>query len=238
MDVATALKGRRSIRDFKPDPIPDALLAEVLEEARWAPSWSNTQPYRLGLVSGEKRHALSATLASSFDAGRKLQRGSAISKLKALVTREGLPSPDVAVPMDYPDDLQEARRATGFGLYGMLGIERADFAARDRQMRRNYEFFGAPAVAFLFGHQRLGLYAALDTGVFLQSLMLAAQARGLGTCAQGALAIWAAPVRALFDVPPDYRLLVGVSIGFPTDAAVNAFSPGRPSADALLLKSR
>src|SRR5947207_919073 len=134
MDVSTALKARRSVREFKPDPIPDVLLAAVLEEARWAPSWSNTQPYRVGIVNGDRRHALSATLAASFDAGRALQRGSALTKLKGLLTRKGLPTSDVRVPMEYPDDLQAARRATGFGLYGVLGIERTDHPARDRQM--------------------------------------------------------------------------------------------------------
>ncbi len=238
MDLSTALHDRRSVRDFKPDPVPDALLAAVLDDARWAPSWSNTQPYRVGVVTGAKKDALSAELCASFDAGRRLQRGSLLTKLGGLITRRGLPTSDVPVPMDYPEALQPARRATGFGLYGVLGIGRDDFAAREAQMRRNYLFFGAPAVAFLFAHRGLGLYGALDAGVFLQSLMLSAHARGLGTCAQGALGVWAAPVRALFDVAPDYRLLVGVSIGYPSAHAVNAYNPGRPAAEALLLRAR
>ncbi|MBS1153602.1 MAG: hypothetical protein H6Q89_5300 [Myxococcaceae bacterium] len=75
MDVRTALHERRSTRDFKPDPVPDELLARVLEDARWAPSWSNTQPYRIAVVSGARKEALSQQLCARFDTGRALQRG-------------------------------------------------------------------------------------------------------------------------------------------------------------------
>jgi nitroreductase len=236
MEVSAALHDRRSIRDFKPDPVPDALLAQVLEDARWAPSWSNTQPYRVALAKGPERDALSAELCREFDAGMAAQRGSVLKKLAALVTRKGLPTPDVAVPMTYPEDLNPARQATGFGLYQRLGIARDDYAARTAQLRRNYEFFGAPVVAFVFGHQQMGLYAALDAGVFLQSLLLSAHAHGLGTCAQGALAVWAKPVRERFQVPTHYKLLVGVALGYASSHPVNNYNPGRPPVDELLLR--
>ena len=177
-------------------------------------------------------------LSGAFDTGRALQRGSALKKLTALITRKGMPDSDVDVPLEYPEDLQPARRATGFGLYRLLGIERTDHAARDLQMRRNYQFFGAPIVGFVFVHRSLGLYSALDAGLFLQSLMLSAHAHGLGTCAQGALAVWAGPVRALFEVPPNYRLIVGVSLGYPSDSPVNGYNPGRTTAAELQLVPR
>ena len=238
MDVSAALHERRSIRDFKPDPIPEALLSTVLEDARWSPSWSNTQPYRVALAKGPVRDELAAGLCRQFDAAMALQRGSLLKKVAGLVTRKGLPSPDVTVPMTYPDELQPARRATGFGLYQRLGISRDDYRARNAQMRRNYEFFGAPVVAFVFVHQKLGLYAALDAGLFVQSLMLSAHAHGLGTCAEGALAVWAKPVRARFLVPAHYRLLVGVALGFASDHPVNAYNPGRIPTQDLLLAPR
>jgi nitroreductase len=236
MDVSAALHERRSIRDFKPDPVPEPLLTAVLEDARWSPSWSNTQPYRVALAKGPARDALAAELCEQFDTGMAVRRGSALKKLVGLVTRKGMPTPDVAVPMKYPADLQPARRATGFGLYRLLGISRDDRAARNAQMRRNYEFFGAPVVAFVFVHRGLGMYAALDAGVFIQSLMLSAHARGLGTCAQAALAVWAAPVRERFKVPAHYRLLVGVAIGFVSAHPVNEYNPGRPPVEGLLLE--
>jgi nitroreductase len=75
----------------------------------------------------------------------------------------------------------------------------------------------------------------LDAGFMLQTLLLSAHARGLGTCAQGALAMWAGPVRAEFEVPDHYRLLCGVSIGYASDHVVNEYAPVRPAVDEILL---
>ena len=234
MDVSTALRTRRSTRAFKPDPVPHDLLMACLEDAGWAPSWSNTQPYRVAVASGRLRDTLSAELCARFDAGLRLLKAPRWRQLIG-VWRGEKPRSDFPVPMTYPDDLQEARRAAGLGLYERLGIRRDDRASRDRQMRRNYEFFGAPVALVVFAHAGLGAYAPVDAGVFLQSFLLAAHARGLGTCAQAALAVFADPVRAAFAVPPSYRLLVGCSVGFPADHPVNSYNPGRrPVADLML----
>ena len=130
-----------------------------------------------------------------------------------LVTPGAMPDGDFKTNLAYPQDLQPRRRDTGHGLYALLGIARNDHAAREQQMRRNFEFFGAPTVLFVFVHAGLREFSVLDAGIWLQSLMLSAQAHGLATCAQGALATWAGPVRAAFDVPPHYKLICGVSIG-------------------------
>ena len=105
-------------------------------------------------------------------------------------------------------------------------------------MRPNFEFFGAPAVVFLFVHRGLREFAALDAGLYLQTLMLSAHARGLATCAQGALATWAWPVRSAFEIPRPYRLICGVSIGHASDNAVNRYNPGRPDPVRLRLAPR
>jgi nitroreductase len=235
---AALTRARHSVRDFRPDPVPESLLREVLEDAITAPSWSNTQPYRLAVASGELRDRLSAELCARYDAGMRARRGGLADRAKVLLTRTGLPDGDFRVPERYPDDLQPARVACGRGLYEVLGIDRADRPARDRQMRRNFECFGAPTVVFVFVHAGLREYAVLDAGLVLQTLLLAAHARGLGACAQGALALWAGPVREAFEVPREYRLLCGVSIGYPTPAPVNDFRPGRAALDTMLLPAR
>jgi nitroreductase len=232
------IESRASVRDFRPDPIPDELLREVLGDALAAPSWSNTQPYRLAVASGEVRDRISAELCARFDDGMRVRRGGWPVKARALLDRSARPDGDFRVPMRYPDDLQPARVAAGRGLYAVLGIGRHDIAARDRQMRRNFEFFGAPTVVFVFVHRGLREYSVLDAGHVMQTLMLAAQVRGLGTCAQGALAIWAGPVRAEFDVPDDYGLICGVSIGYASEDPVNGFRPGRTGVDEVLLAPR
>jgi nitroreductase len=210
------VRSRRSVRDFRPDPVPDDVLRSVIGDALAAPSWSNTQPYRLAVASGERADRIRDGLA------RRIAEAAA-------------PDGDFAIPLAYPEDLQERRRATGYGLYSVLGIDRSDRDARDRQMLRNFEFFGAPTALFAFVHEGLGAYSVLDAGFMLQTLLLSAHARGLSTCAQGALAVWAGPVRAEFDVPDHYRLICGVSLGYASDHPVNAFDPGRPSVDEVLI---
>lgn len=225
--LSTLIRSRRSVRDFLPDPIPPSVLDAVLADANWAPSWSNTQPYRVAVATGAVRDRIAAQLCDSFDRGMAAQNGGAWAKLKLLVTRRGLPDGDFKTQFDYPEDLQPRRRDTGRGLYQLLGIDRHDIAARDRQMRRNFEFFGAPTALFLFAHKGLHEFSVLDAGIWLQTLMLSAHAHGLATCAQGALATWAGPVRQAFSVPAPYQLTCGVSIGYASSHTVNQYNPGR-----------
>ncbi len=217
MTASDLLIRRRSIRAFRPDPVAPDVLDRILAAAQEAPSWSNTQPYRLGLATGALRDALAADLTAAFDAGSKEL------------------APEIPLPLSYPPELQRRRQATGFGLYETLGIAREDYAARNAQMRRNFEFFDAPVALFVFVHEALGQYAALDAGVFLQSLMLAAVDEGLGTCAEGALAMYSGPIRRRFDVPEGYKLLCGLSLGYPAEDRVNGFRPARKGRDELLL---
>ncbi len=226
---------RRSVRDFLPTPIPQGVLDAVLADANHAPSWSNTQPYQLAIASGVVRNQLQTELATRFDQGMAAQRGGWLGKLKLWASRDGLPDGDFTTNFEYPADLQPRRRATGHGLYELLGISRKDHAAREAQMRKNFEFFGAPTAIFVFVHSGLREFSVLDAGIFTQTLMLSAHARGLGTCAQGALATWAGPVRAAFDVPNDYKLICGISIGYPSPRMVNSFNPGRAPVAELQL---
>ncbi|MBU6281418.1 nitroreductase [bacterium] len=218
MSVDEILRRRSSIRAFRADPVDPDLLARVIEGALQSPSWSNVQPYLLAVASGTECEALRREL---------------IAASSSLV-----PSPEYPMLFEYPAPLNARRRATGFGLYGVLGIRREDHAAREEQYRRNFAFFGAPTVAFLFAHEALGAYAVLDAGVFLQSILLCGTAEGLGMCAQASLASYPDVVRGRFDVPDGYRLLCGISIGHPADEAVNRFRPVRMTPGELLLAPR
>lgn len=221
------VRSRRSVRDFRPDPVPPELLERILGDSSWAPSWSNTQPYLVAVAEGSRRDRLAAELLRQYDAGVAAQAGGPLHKARALLTRTGIPDGDFDTTLDYPDELQPFRRATGFGLYETLGIDRQDKAARSAQLRRNFEFFGAPVAVFLFVHAGLKEFAVLDAGGWLQTFMLSAHANGLATCAQGALATWPAPVREEFDVPDPYRLICGISVGYASDHPVNEYNPGR-----------
>lgn len=236
--LAEIIRARRSVRDFLPDAIPQAVLDSVLADANCSPSWSNTQPYRIAIASGEIKNQLKAELCARFDIGMKAQRGGLVGKLRLLATRRGLPDGDFKINFEYPQELQPARRATGHKLYELLGIGRKDHAAREDQMRKNFEFFSAPTVIFLFVHQGLREFSVLDAGIYLQTLMLSAHANGLATCAQGALATWGGPVREKFDVPEHYKLICGVSIGYASQHPVNQFNPGRGDQQALVIPTK
>lgn len=238
MEFQQVLRARNSVRAFRADPVPWALIETVLADALQSPSWSNTQPYRVAVATGETTEALRAELSARFARVSPLQRAPWWRKLWALLRGGILPNGDFKAPLNYPPELQARRVETGKGLYATLGIERGDHAARDAQMARNFAFFDAPVALFVFVHRKLGVYSTLDAGIFLQSLMLAATDRGLGTCAQGALALWRSPLDRHFDVPADYQLLCGLSMGYPANEPVNRFRPARRELDDLLLWPR
>jgi nitroreductase len=113
-----------------------------------------------------------------------------------------------------------------------MGIDRDDATGRDAQTARNYKFFGAPVEIFFFAHKSLGVYSVSDVSFFAQNLMLSAQARGLGTCAQGSVAMWSKVVRKEFKVPRHYKLAYGLAIGYASDDPVNSYCAERlPIAD-------
>ncbi len=227
---------RRTTRDFLSKDVPDSLIDELLTDAMTAPSWSNTRPYLVGIAKGEKRDRISKELLNRWDAAGKALKGGLLGRAKLLFTRYGLPTSDYKVFRPYPKDLVPRQQRVGAELYGLLGIKRDDQVARQAQWARNYEFFGAPVELFIFTHSGLDEYSVLDAGHFMQNLMLGAHARGLGTCAQGAVALWADPIRKEFQIPKGYKLLCGIAIGYPSDHKVNSFQAERLSIEEIKLK--
>ena len=236
MNVSDALNERSSIRGFRSDPIPEAILNEILETALKAPSWCNVQPFKLAVAQGAVRDDLAKNLSAKWDTAAATGQMSLPAKLFSVATKGVLPDGDFDVQFNsYPSEFIERRQECGYGLYSSLGISREDRAARDRQTRRNFEFFDAPIAMFLFTHSSAREYGILDAGLFLQSLMLVAQEKGLGTCAQGALATWRSPLEKTFNIPPHYKLLCGLSLGYPNDDPINQYSPDRMPREDLMI---
>jgi nitroreductase len=152
--------------------------------------------------------------------------------------RTRVPEGDYPLVFEYPPELDSRRKDTGYGLYRVLGIARDDMPARQEQFLRNFELFDAPNALFLFAHEALGIYGALDAGIFLQSIMLAALELGVQTCAQASLACFPDVVRRHFEIPDGYRLLCGISLGYAVPDPVNDFRPGRVSVDDVLMPVR
>lgn len=235
MQFSDALRSRHSVRDFSAQPVSEAQVEALLDQALLSPSWSNTQPYRIAIARGAVRDRLAKAYSQKFERASRLQGRPRWQQLLMGAALGCLPDGDFKPVLTYPPELHERRVATGYGLYRLLGIERHDKPARNQQMARNYEFFGAPVALFFFVHEGLEAYSVLDAGILLQSLMLAAKDQGLDTCAQGALALWRSPLDAEFEIPKAYKLICGLALGYASDAPINQFQPGRrPLADFLL----
>ncbi|WP_026460387.1 nitroreductase [Schaalia suimastitidis] len=227
-DIFSALAAsRRSVRDFRPDPVAPEVLEAILNDARTAASWSNTRPYMLAIATGEQAERIKAAYVAEFDASLKAQHKDPVAMAKMVAKRQ-LPDGDFPVTAKYPEDLRPASVEVGVGLYSHLGIQRGDTQARDDQNRRNFVAFGAPVVGFVFIHKDFQPFSAHDAGIMLATLMLSAKARGLDTCGLGSLAIWRRPVDAEWDIPKHYGLMTGFALGYASDDHVNRFEATRP----------
>lgn len=238
MNLFELILERRSIRQFDSTPVPEELIEKIITCALNVPSSSNTQSYRLAVATGELCEQLRAELSKKYQDAQRISKQPLPLKLINGLLAGVKPDGPFHHDIQYPAELQQRRVDCGMGLYETLGIERSDREARSRQMQRNFEFFDAPVVMFLFVNQSMGAYSALDAGIFLQTLMLSATEKGLGTCAQAALGIWTKPVLKHFEIEQGYELICGLSMGYIADHPVNHFRPKKRTLDELLLKAK
>jgi len=196
MDVATAISSRRSLRGFLPTPVPRATLERLIALAARAPSGTNTQPWRVHVLTGAARDALVAAVCQAFDQEPDAHR----------------------FEYDYyPNEFFEPylarRRKVGFDLYKLVGIAKGDTAAMRAQHRKNFEFFGAPVGLMFTIDRRLAQGSWLDYGMFLENLMLAARGEGFDTCAQAAWAQFHRIVGEHLKLPENEMLVCGMALG-------------------------
>jgi len=201
MNVTEAVMNRKTTRGFKPDPVPEEIIHDVLEIARHAPSNSNTQPWHIAIVSGPARQQLQDEIFSEIAAGTK--------------PYATWPSGGVGLSGAY----KQRQRDCAYGYYATMGIEREDMPARQELLMKNWEFFGAPHAAFLSMPDTMHRANAVDMGIFLQTFMLLLVERGLASCPQGALASYPGPVRRIADIPEGNAILCGISFGYPDNNA-------------------
>lgn len=239
MEFSDVLNNRRSIRAFSDKAIDQSILDEILLEAAESPSSSNTQPYKLAVATGDTCQQLGQALLEKYYSVNKIQRMPTPKKLFKVLTSKSMPDGDYKPILGkYPGIFQQRRMETGKGLYEILGIGRGDPKARDEQMARNFTFFDAPAAVFVFIHPGMTHTALVDSGIMMQSLMLSATNKGLGTCAQGALGMWRSPLEKHFNIPEGYKLVCGLALGYPTYDIVNTYRPNKLGLDELLIPSK
>lgn len=210
-DVFEAARTRRSIRAYKPDPVPPDVVRDIVALGRHAPSGSNIQPWQVHVLTGKTLERV----------GKAIQR--------AFLEDEPGHQRDYnyyTEPIYEP--YLERRRQCGWGLYGTLGIARGDRAKSKAYRATNYNFFGAPVGLVFTIDRKLEKGSWLDYGMFLQTIMLAARARGLHTCPEAAIASYPDIVRRQLDITVDRVVICGMAMGHADpNAIVNTFQPPR-----------
>ena len=209
MKVIEALKTRKSIRKFKDKAIEKDTLKELFEAAKWTASSKNTQPWKVAVVSGQKKIDLMQKLLQEVENAEKPR-------------------------MEYDYDggklegeMKQRAIECGQALYGALNIGRDDKEKRIEQWKQNYISFDSPTVIFIFKNKDAGLSGYIDCGMLIQSIMLAATDLGLATCSQASLGQYPDIVKKEvgFD---EYTLVCGMAIGYEdTQAPVNNYRTAR-----------
>lgn len=210
LSVSDAVERRISVRAFKPDPVPEALVRDILERAARSPSGGNVQPWRVHVLAGAPLARFKAMIAARLAA-------------------DGPEGPEYDV---YPPNLWEPHRSHRFGcgedMYATIGVAREDKAGRLRQFDANFAFFGAPVGLFFTLDRRMGPPQWADVGMFLQTIMLLAVERGLDTCAQEAWARWPKTVMDFLELPDSQMLFSGMALGWrDPDAPINSLRTRR-----------
>ncbi|CAJ0788391.1 Nitrobenzene nitroreductase [Ralstonia mannitolilytica] len=203
--VDRAITSRRSIRAFLPTPVAREEIEAILDVARRAPSGSNTQPWKVYVLTGESKARLSESVLAAYDHPE-------VDTLH----REEYPY----YPRTWVDPYQSRRRKVGWDLYGLLGIGRADKERMHAQHARNFRFFDAP-VGIIFTIDRVMEQGSwLDYGMFLEAVMVAARARGIDTCPQAAFTQFHRIIREHLGLPDEEMVVCGMSMGYANPAAI------------------
>jgi nitroreductase len=209
------LAERRSARAFRPDPVPLSLVRELLDCARRAPSGTNIQPWKVHVVTGEVRRRLVDEVLA--------HRETRPSDTSAEFSRARRTEPYVG-----------RARALGKAMYSLIGIPKGDRAANWAQWGRNYKFFDAPVGLIFTIDKDLDAMSYVDVGMFAMAIMLAAKARGLDTCAQGAWNNYWTVTRRVLNVPDDEYIIFGISLGYADeDHPVNTLVAEREPLEAF-----
>lgn len=213
MNVDEALKARISVRAFKPDPIPEALVREIIDVARFAPSGGNLQPWKVIAVAGAERDAVVS------------------------LARANLPG-DEGERLVYPANLWEPYRTRryklGEDMYALLDIPRDNKAGRLMHLAQNFNFFGGPVGLFFVIDKEMGHGQWAHLGMFMQSVALAAIERGVSSCMQEAWARMRTPLAAHFGLGDHEMIYCGMALGYAdTSKPVNTLRSDRATVDEI-----
>lgn len=215
--VEHAIRSRRAVRAFLPDPVEPDLVRRLIDLAAQAPSGTNMQPWKLRVIGPQSRASLEAALLAALETGER---------------------PGVEEYRYYPERFREPylsrRRKVGWDLYGLLGVAKGDSEGMKRQTAANLRFFDAPVALMLTIDRDLEIGSWLDLGMFIQNLLIAAQGHGLDSCPQAIFAQFHPIVRRELAIPEDEVVVCGIAIGkADADAPANRLVPEREPVESF-----
>ncbi len=206
MNVSEALKKRKSVRAYTEQTVDQALLEQILSSAGHAPSGVNTQPWKVAVLTGEKKQLLEEKL------------------LQAFADRQEKKMDYQYYPLDWQEPYKARRKDCGLKMYSALEIAREDKKRQLEQWAANYRAFDAPVMLLFYMDAGLQTGSYLDYGMFLQSIMLVATEHGLATCPQASLAEYPAIVKDFLNLSADCQLICGMALGYEdVNAPVNSY---------------
>lgn len=211
MSAATpsVLAQRRSIRKYLPQPVPDEVVRDILTEARWAPSATNTQSTYVYVLSGEPFAQFKADMrkyaednvppVSDIDMAPKWTPVYQARQQEMFAARSSF-CEEAKTGGTWPEDAVNPMAAAG-------GV------------------FGAPALLILAFDKDISLANGIfDGGILAMAITVAAQERGLGTCIAGSLVRYAELVHKHVPGLDDKNVLIAIALGYPdVDAPINQF---------------
>jgi nitroreductase len=220
MDTVTAVKKRKSIRAFKPDPVPQKTLREIMELALWAPSWANTQPWEFAIAAGSKLEEIKQSFVANLDEEPKL---------------------DIVRPMGFPEPYISRTGKLMATEQKIKGIKREDREARGWWRQQGLKNYGAPCVIYIlidrdfYFQEEINAWLLLDCGLVAENIMLLATDYGLGTVAQAQAVQYPDVLRKALDIPDSKLFVIGISIGYPDEKdLINSFRSERESLDSMV----
>lgn len=213
--LSRLLAERYSCRSYRPEPVPRAVIEQMLAVAQLSPSWCNSQPWQVIVTAGEGTERFRQALFERASRDAVTPGGAAMA-------------PDFPFPTAYRGVYKERQREVGWQLYESVGVKYGDRVASGRQALENFRLFGAPHALIVTSERDLGTYGAIDCGLYIGNVMLAAQSLGLGMIPQAALAAYAPLMHEHFGIPDNRMIVLGASFGYADPAhPANSFRSRR-----------
>jgi nitroreductase len=201
--VDDAICSRHSVRAFLDTPIETQVIKDILTVASRAPSGTNTQPWKVYVVTGQKRAELIDRVCSAQI--ELYQNPELAAQYKETFAY---------YPETWISPFIDRRRENGWGLYGLLGIQKTEREKMAAQQLRNFQLFDAPVALCFTVNKIMGIGAKMDISMMIQNVMIAAKARGLDTCPQAAWNHFHAIVLDVLDAPENEDLVCTVALGY------------------------